>query len=59
MGLLRAIVTLVLSMTIINGLLRYKETLEEYPIVRHLVALVEKKKCYVLIGIMLLITTIW
>ena len=31
-----------LSITILNVILRYKETLEEYPIVRHLVPLLEE-----------------
>jgi len=59
MGLLRAIITLVISITILNVILRYKETLEQYPILRHIVPLLEEKKCYILIGIMLILMVIW
>jgi|UniRef100_A0A6C0LXJ5 hypothetical protein len=59
MGLLRAIITLVISITILNLILRYKESLEKYPILRHFVPLLEEKKCYILIGIMLILMIIW
>lgn len=59
MGLLRAIITLVISITILNVILRYKDSLENYPLVKHLVPLLEEKKCYILIGIMLFLMVIW
>ena len=59
MGLLRAIITMVISITILNVILRYKDSLEQYPIVKHMVPLLEEKKCYILIGIMLMLMVIW
>ena len=59
MGLLRAIVTAVISLAAVNFLYKHREKLEEYPIIKYLVPHLEGSKCYFIIAIMILLMILW
>ena len=58
MGLLRAIITLVLSFAVVNFLFKNKERLEQYPVFKQLLPYIDNK-CYFVLGIMTIIMVLW
>ena len=59
MGLLRAIITVVISVAFVNFLYRNKERLEQYPVFKQLLPYISDSKCYFIIGVMVLIMVLW
>jgi len=58
MGLLRAIITLVISSAVVNFIFKNKQKLEQYPVFKQLLPYFENK-CYFIIGVMVIIMILW
>ena len=59
MGLLRAIITAVISFVTVNFLYKNKEKLEQYPIFKQLLPYLDGGKCYFIIIIMIICMVLW
>ena len=59
MGLLRAVITLFVSVTLVNFIFKNKERLEQYPMFKQILPYFESSKCYFIITIMVLIMILW
>jgi len=58
MGVLRAIITVVVSVLTVNFIFRNKERLEQYPIFKQVLPFFDNK-CYFIIAIMTLVMILW
>ena len=58
MGLLRAILTVVISVAAVNFLFRNKRTLEQYPVFKQVLPYIDNK-CYFIIAIMTIVMILW
>ena len=58
MGVLRAIITVVVSVAIVNVIFRNKRQLEQYPLFKQLLPFFSSK-CYFIVAIMTIIMILW
>ena len=59
MGLLRAIITAVISLAAVNFLYNNRKRLERYPIIKYLIPYLDGSKCYFIIAAMIILMILW